>query len=239
MENLDKLYLLTESNNKWYPNSIQVLDKHFTVLIKKCEFVKDDELYPRVKNLSYSLQYIEFLKKIISDIDLTSVLWTQNVKALVIQGAAVIESVFNYIVKASGLSNKTEWSKIKSLNTSEYEIENVKYKNEVIVFKKLQSKNDTQMSFDQMAKKVEKKKLLGKKYPHYSKINALRKLRNKIHIHDSEHYLDTDWNNFKYSEYELVCKILYSILTSELFKESEYLNEFEYLITAFKENPEK
>ncbi|WP_141878057.1 hypothetical protein [Gramella sp. Hel_I_59] len=238
MKDQSKLFLLTEEGFQWYPNSIQFLDKHFMVLIKKNDNVKNDELYPRIKNLSYSLQYIQFIKKVISDINLTSVLWTQNVKALVIQGASVIESIFDYLVKCNGLANKTEWSKVRALNTSEYQIENKKFKNEVIIHEKLDSEKDMQMSFDQMAKKVEKKKLLGENYQHYSSINALRKLRNKIHIHDSEHYLDTDWNNFNDSQYQLVCKILHSILTSELFEDSDYTDKFDFLISSFKKNIE-
>ena len=102
-------------------------------------------------------------------------------------------------------------------------------KNEIIIFEKTEDEIKTSMTFDQMSKKVEKKKLLGTKFKNYSRINALRKLRNKIHIHDTEHNFDTDWNNFNYKELILICDILHSIITSELFKNSTINNRFDFL----------
>ena len=57
----------------------------------------------------------------------------------------------------------------------------------------------------------------------------MRKLRNKIHIHDADHSFDTDWNNFNFKELVLICDVLHSIITSDLFKESEIMNRFDFL----------
>ena len=85
------------------------------------------------------------------------------------------------------------------------------------------------MTFDQMSKKVESKKLLGYSFGFYSKINRLRQLRNKIHIHSSDNSLDTDWYNFSRKEYSLIREVLYSVLISEIF---EYDNKdiFKFLV---------
>ena len=88
------------------------------------------------------------------------------------------------------------------------------------------------MSFDQLAKKVERKKLLGNSFASYSKIKPIRQLRNKIHIHDSDHIADTDWNNFNDSEFQLVSIVLFQVLTSEIFVGSNQFEKFAYLDTA-------
>ncbi|MDX1718601.1 MAG: hypothetical protein R3353_00430 [Salegentibacter mishustinae] len=220
---------LIEKNYEWYPIDVNSLETHLSKLIFTNELVGYEKTYPLRKNIAYSLQYIQFLNKIRTDIKMTTVLLTQNIKSILIQGATIIEAIFYYLVEVNGLSNSTKWSKIKTLNTGEYELEQKKFRNEIVIFEKSNTPIKTSMTFDQMSKKVENKKLLGDDYKHYSKINALRKLRNKIHIHDAEHNLDTDWNNFNYKELVLICYTLHSILTSDLFEQSTINKSFDFL----------
>ena len=86
-----------------------------------------------------------------------TVLLTQNIKSILVYGTTIIEAVFFYLVESNGLSNSTNWKKIKSINTGEFELEQKKFKNVVILFEKSESVIKTSMTFDQMAKKVRKK----------------------------------------------------------------------------------
>ncbi len=226
---MDNRYKLIENEFNWYPISILSLEVHLTILICKNDILPHEKTYPIRKNIAYSLQYIEFLNKIRTEVYMTDVLQTQNIKSILVHGATIIEAIFYYLVETNQVSNTTNWIKTKSLNTGEYELGSKKWKNEVIIYEKSESELKTSMTFDQMAKKVEKKKLLGENYNYYSRINALRKLRNKIHIHDAEHNFDADWNNFNLSELTLICDILHSILTSDLFKGSSIIDRFNYL----------
>jgi len=226
---MQKKHKLQNDSNDWYPIDIESLDSHLLKLIWKNEYISSEKTYPIRRNIAYSIQYIEFLNKIRTDVHMTNVLLTQNIKSILVHGTTIIEAIFFYLVESNGLSNSTNWKKLKSLNTGEFEVEQKKFKNEVIVFEKSESAIKTSMTFDQMAKKVEKKKLLGEDYKNYSKVNALRKLRNKIHIHDAEHNYDTDWNNFNFKELVLICDVLYSIITSDLFKGSQIMNRFDFL----------
>ncbi|WP_405210473.1 hypothetical protein [Dokdonia sp. Asnod2-E02] len=219
---------------KWYPISISSLEMHLGCLIKTNQCLPYSKVYPLRKNIAYSLQYIEFLNKIRTDIYMTDVLLTQNIKSILVHGTTIIEAIFYYLIEINGLANKTEWIESKRVKTSEYELNGKKVKNEVVLFEKTENPIKTTMTFDQMSKKVEKKKLLGNKFKNYSRINALRKLRNKIHIHDTKHNFDTDWNNFNYKELVLIYDILHSIITSDLFKESTYRKRFNYLIIEEK-----
>lgn len=228
---LDKRITLLDINHtKWYPMSINSLEIHLTCLIKENKFLPHSKVYPLRKNIAYSFQYIEFLNKIRTEIYMTDVLFTQNIKSILVHGTTVIEAIFYYLIEANGFANETNWIEIKRSKTPEYEFKGVNIKNEVIVFEKTTNPIKTLMSFDQMSKKVESKILLGKNYKYYRRISALRKLRNKIHIHDTEHNFDTDWNNFNYKELVLIFNILHSIITSDLFKGSRFLNRFDYLI---------
>ena len=225
----EKDRLLDNNDTDWSPIPISTLEVHLDNLICVNKYLINEKIYPLKKNIAYSLQYIEFLIKVRTDIYMTSVLSTQNIKSILVHGATIIEAIFYFLIETNDLANSTDWKKINTLNTREYVLNGGKIKNEVIVFEKSQNPIKTIMTFDQMSKKVETKKLLGGSFKNYSRINALRKLRNKIHIHDSEHNYDTDWNNFNYKELTLICDILYSVLTSELFKDSSSNKRFDFL----------
>ena len=75
------------------------------------------------------------------------------------------------------------------------------------------------MTLDVMIKKAEKKKLLGTGQKIYKKLNYLRKLRNRIHLHvhaiNEDH--DIDWWKINKNEVDTVSLVLYSFMTSSLF----------------------
>jgi hypothetical protein len=218
----------------WYPASIANLEHHLSFLIFENIFFDEDEAHPIKKNISYSLQYIEFLNRVLNDISLSSVLVTQNIKSFVVHGAAVLEAIFNFLVVSKGHGKKLAWQNINTHVSPEYSLNNVKYQNETNIKIKLEKPIKSQMTFDQLARKIESKKLLGNSFASYSKIKPIRQLRNKIHIHDAAHIADTDWNNFNVSEYQLVSNVLFQVLTSEVFVESTQFEQFAYLDTANK-----
>ena len=226
---------LKHEKKTWYPASISSLDHHLSFLISGNDFFDSSEAYPIQKNISYSLQYIEFLYRVLNDISLSSVLWTQNIKSFVVHGAAVLEAIFNFLVVSKGYGNRKSWKKINTHGSPEYSLNGIKYKNETNIMTKLEKPIKAQMSFDQLAKKIESKKLLGNSFASYSKIKPIRQLRNKIHIHDSDYLTDTDWNNFNNSEFELVSNVLFQVLTSEIFEGSNHFIRFAYLDTANKD----
>ena len=206
----------------WYPNSINQLEDHLLCLISKNSYFTKEKAKGIRKNISYSLQYIEFLYRVINDIKMSSVIHKQNMKSFLIHGTAVIEAIANFVVISQGYGKTTIWKSLTKNHSVEYTLNSVSYKNEVEIFEKLESKVSTSMTFDTLIKKVESKKLFGSSFPIYSKIKPLRQLRNKIHIHDSENSGDTDWYNFNRKEYELIREVLFEILRSDLFNNNEF-----------------
>lgn len=221
--------ILKPDTKKWYPNSISSLESHLSILIRENSYFTRSESTGIRKNIAYSFQYIEFLHRIMEDVNLSEVLYTQNIKSFVVHGAAIIEAICNFLVISKGFGNKSNWKITTTNESNEYIIDSKKYKNKTEVCEKLESDIPIQMTFDQLTKKVEKKKLLGNSFPIYQKIKPLRQLRNKIHIHDSEHSSDTDWYNFNHKEYVLVREVLLEVLTSETFISSGYIESFDFL----------
>ncbi len=219
---------LNPSNDKWYPISIHNLEEHLHVFIKPNKDFLYSDINPLMKNIAYSLQYIEFLNQVNIDINLSSVLENQNVKSFIVHGASIIEALFNYVVISAGYGNTTTLASVKKLRSPHYQIGDKKYLNEIEIFEYI-NEEKVMTTFDQLAKKVESYKLLGKDFQKYSQVSKIRKLRNKIHIHDNDNILDTDWWNFSNEEYILIKGTLHAILTSALFKDSSHLDKFNYL----------
>ena len=217
-------------SNTWYPVSIWMLEEHFSILIKANDYFNSTQIKPLIKNIAYSLQYIEFLNQLLKDIKLSSSLEKQNIKSFVVCGASIIEALFHYITVSDGLGKNTPWKSYKKFKSGEeYEIKGDKFRNETEMFIKMSPPILMEMTFDQMCKKVETKKLLGDEKDLYKEISGIRKLRNKIHIHGSEDSQDTDWYNFDQNQFKLIKKVLYGILISSRFVSSSHIHRFDYL----------
>ncbi len=225
----DNLTLSSNTTDEtWCPNSIAQLETHLSYLIDKNQYFSREKAKGIRKNISYSLQYIEFLYRITKDIKTTSVIDKQNIKSFLIHGTAIIEAISNFVVISTGYEKTTKWKSVTKNTTNEYKLNLITYKNEIEIFEKLESEISITMTFDQLIKKIESKKLFGQNFPIYSKIKPLRQLRNKIHIHDSENSGDTDWYNFNTTEYKLIKEVLFEILKSDLFNNTIF-NGFEFL----------
>lgn len=222
---------LTYKDDKltWYPAPITRLEEHLCVVMVPCPNLPPSELNPISKNIAYSLQYIEFLDRLLKDIKLSSVLWTQNIKSFIIHSAAVIESIFHYVVISTGHANMAEWKSCKKFKSNPYEVNGNLLMCETEIFIKSDDLNITDMTFDQLAKKVESHKLLTDVGDLYKEISKIRKLRNKIHLYSVEHPTDTDFMNFNRSQYELTRRVLHGVLICPLFDKSKCHKYFDYL----------
>ena len=115
------------------------------------------------------------------------------------------------------------------LRTNPYELNGLIYKIEIEIFSKLEKAVEEEMTFDQMSKKVEKRRLLGEDEELYKEISRVRKLRNKVHVHGAKHMSETDYYSFSESEFRLIRKVLYGVLTAPIFSTSKMQYLFNYL----------
>ena len=229
MTSLTPLLGLKGSNKTWYPVSVEILDQHLAFHIKENTHYSSEVTKPLRRNIAYGLQYIEFQERIIKDINMSSVVWTQSIKSFILHGASVIEALLHFTVVSSGNGAVTHLKSINKFKSNTYSIGKETYIQETEIYQKMSAPEELPMVFDQLCKKVENKKLLGATPDLYPEISKIRKLRNKIHIQGVEHSLDTDWWSFNRNEYDLMKSVLHGLLTSPLFKGSSDMSKFDYL----------
>jgi hypothetical protein len=162
------------------------------------------------KNICYSLQHLEYILTANSQLQLTTVLTFQNYKTFVIVSASIVEGILFHELKSKSLHSKNI---LRSLGktSSQKKIYDKLHTFVTEIFEHIDA-YDEDMTFDQMLSKVESKKLLGENHQIYSDINALRKLRNKIHIHLAGSRQETDYNTFNYRKLDFAKSTLLSVL---------------------------
>ncbi|GBE92631.1 hypothetical protein [Nostoc cycadae] len=88
------------------------------------------------------------------------------------------------------------------------------------IFEKIKPEIYEEMTFDAMCKRVESKKLVALGNDEFFKnLPYLRQLRNRVHVHIVEDDTDTDYLKINRKQYDLARKVLFTLLTSELFPE--------------------
>ena len=214
-------------HTKWLPETVSVYE---SIISRKISI--DDSSYKKAlnKNICYNLQYLEYISECIKQLYLTSSIYTQNVKTFVIVSASIIEGILYHELKQNNLQSKTVWNYIKDI-VSETRIFEKEIRLETKTFEKLTDEKDSDMTFDQMINKVESKKLLGDNHGIYAKINIIRQLRNKVHIHIARSSAESDYNSFNLEKLNLAKKTLYEILYYYFqITETENNEIFQYLI---------
>lgn len=214
-------------NERWLPTPV---DSYEIIVSRKIPLSDSDYRKALNKNICYNLQYLEYISECTNQLYLTSSLYTQCVKTFVIVAASIIEGILYHELKSNGLNSKSFWNYIKDV-ISETKIFDRDIRMETKTFEKLSTEKDLDMTFDQMLNKVEAKKLLGKGHDVYAKINIIRKLRNKIHIHIGKSGFDSDYNSFDFEKLNLAKETLHEILTFYFqLNEDEERDIFKYLV---------
>jgi len=86
------------------------------------------------------------------------------------------------------------------------------------IFEKVNPEIYEEMSFDKMCQRVESKKLVALGNDEFFKnLPYLRQIRNRVHVHIVKDDTDTDYLKIQEKEYNLARKVLFTLLTSELF----------------------
>ena len=226
--NLIMIQITTEEGFRWYPAPINKLESFLgKAIFRGTGFT---HVYALRKNLAYNLQCIEYLDKSLSEIRLSSVLTTQTYKMFIIVGCGIIESLLTYLLIKTSHYSTTIWKLETIMPGQEKLFDEEKKRIDCHIFKKLSNPIKEEMTFDSMLKKAEKKKVLGSNHDVYSKLNYLRKLRNKVHLQVIDDPTDTDWNAFQHRHLCAMAQVIYSVFTSNIFHPSEDEKDlFEYL----------
>lgn len=161
------------------------------------------------KNIAYNLQYLQYLKQNIEWWPFSTWAWsihTLNIKHYIIISSSIIEALLFYLL----YNNKT-------LNSDE--INDIKYKK---IITKCQSNHILWNTKDANWENI------------YDKLQIIRELRNKIHLHIWDSNNDHDYNSFwmqKYQESKRIIKYIFLIIckwiNSRISKDDEFLKIFD------------
>jgi hypothetical protein len=85
---------------------VERLRQYLSQFFRPTAGISEEQGAAIVNNVAYTLQYLEFLAKLVADLDLTAVLATQTFKAFIINGCAVVEAIFYQFVSERGSCKK-------------------------------------------------------------------------------------------------------------------------------------
>lgn len=207
--------------NRWYPQSVG----NYRLAIKL------DSEVPHVQelrqNLSYSLQYIEFLELEFKELKLSNVIYTMLCKSYVITGMSILEGLFSNIIKSNGWWKQSNLESVGTTTSSETSFGDNKYVIKTELLRRV-DKYDLQMTLDEMINKlVHHHEALGINHLDYPVMMRLRQMRNRVHLQMISGPNDHDYNVFDWRAKLDMQTILFHVLTSP--KITDYPQFFEFL----------
>lgn len=228
--------MTSNKGEPFIPKRVQHYHDYLQQGLPEKVFVKYRRAY--IRNIAYSLQYMEYISHTISNLPAHAVIESQLIKTFVITGSSVIESILWMLLKGNNLNKKLEWEELQKRETNNFTDNGTDYKFEVTYYRKLENSIDIEMKFIDMCKRAEKTRVLGVESEVYSKLNHLRKLRNRVHIHSVQHDRDNDFWIFSKRDMALIASTLTLVLRACIFSPyPNYENMFDWLIAIGNEEP--
>ncbi len=225
----------SDSTAPWYPTPVVNIDALLEKTIYRgTGFV---HVYALRRNLAYNLQFLEFLDRCLQDIKLSTALTKQIYKIFIVVGCSVMESLLAYLLIKSGNHKMTQWELDYVMPGQEKSVGGERRRIDSHVYKKLTTKKREGMPFDAMIKKAESKKILGSDHSIYAKLQYLRKLRNKVHLHVIDEPTDTDWNAFQLRHLRAMAQVIYAVFTSSIFRPSLQERSYFNYLARYAEQP--
>lgn len=229
---MTELTKMDEREGAWYPVSISRLEAYLGRFIEQGHGYV--HVYQLKKDLAYNLQYLQFQDRLIQDIKLSSVLYTQSVKTIVLIGCSILESILHFLLIKTGNYSNTEWKEKATFKGNQKKLDGENVRIDTVILKKLDSKIHKHMTFDAMIKCASAKKLFGNGKVIYEKLEELRKLRNRIHLQVTDDRIGTDWTTFGSSNIDETYMVVYSVMVSSLFSPTkEQKSYFSYLLNRY------
>lgn len=229
-------------SNAWYPAPKSVFEDAFLIFDKK-----EKDKYDTViqNNIVYNLQYLQFLEKELAELSVSQVIRAALIKTYVITCVSIIEGLFSYILKARGLWKPKSQDELTSSQTKEKSIDEQKYVFETTVYKIIPEENRkdySPMHLSNITSTAKYYKSLQLDKPFREELEALKELRNRIHLQnmDIESEKDHDYNTFSENIKYGAGSILYRVITLKyITKTSDIFDFLKANVDAYKPIPEK
>ena len=214
---------LIESNqspNRWYPAQVEIYQRAFKI----DETVENSTALK--KNLSYSMQYLEFLEKEIAELHLSNVLNVMIYKTYIITAMSILEGLFSNIIKSNGWWKTTNLESLGTTTANETTFGEKKYVIRTELLRKIPPRKE-RMDFDGLIKILDNHHdALGVDHLVYPALKRLKRLRNRIHLQMSEASTDHDYNAFGIETKKEMGELLHTILTSQTITDNPEVFDF-------------
>ena len=206
--------------DRWYPTSVDTYKRSFNI------DTSIDNSRALKSNLAYSMQYLEFLEKEFSELDVSSVIYTMLIKTYVITGMSILEGLFSNIVKAHGWWKTTDLESLGATQSNETNFSGNSLVVKTELFRKV-APLSLQMNLDELIKVLSRHHdALQVDHLVYPTLKRLKDLRNRVHLQKTENNTDHDYNAFDPSVKKEMGAILYQILTSPMVTDMPHSFEF-------------
>lgn len=197
------------------PHPVQEYHTYLEAGLPQDEFITFRRAY--IRNIAYAFQYLEHISHSLHNEELHAVIKNQVCKTFVITGCSIVESILWILLKSKNENKKSSWKLLRKQETGQFPEQGIPHKFQILQYAKRPTPVDEQMRFFEMCKRAEKKKVLGIASTAYAKINHLRKLRNRVHIHAVQHDRDNDWWTFGTDDVATMKEVLEDILKAGIF----------------------
>lgn len=210
-----------KTEDRWYPIAIDTYKGLFFNIGDGCE-----NRQALVSNLAYNMQYLEYLEKQMSELHLSSVIYTMCIKSFVITGMSILEGIFVAIVKANGWWKTTCYESVHEVKANEKAFGGDVYVIRTEFLRKCEE-HSLPMTMDELIDRLDHHHdALGVHHLVYPQLRRLKNLRNRVHLQKSESQTDHDYNAFNETIHKEMKGILYQVLTAVAGEELSSIYDF-------------
>lgn len=212
------------TSKRWYPQSVELYKSAIRV------YGAIDEVKRLKSNFAYSMQYIEYIEKQLSELKLSKVVVTMLYKSYIITAMSIIEALFVNLLHYTNNWSTSVWTEVSNVVSNPKIINGENIKVETHIFTQV-GEYDIRMDLDSMIKRIEKKHLITIDHCAFPALKKLRELRNRVHLQIGDGPYDHDYNCFGFEEIQMMRRIIYTILSSPEFCNNIYV--FDFIKEAF------
>ena len=212
-------------HHRWSPHSVSSYEN----ILKQGIMLSIDSSI--LKNVCYSLQYLEFINFEINQLKLHNIVNKMLYKTFIITSISIIEALFYSILKDNSKIKKSNKRELYRTISNPTNYNNNKLYVESIVYETVEL-YEIEMSFDSMIKKMEKGCYLDLSHNFFPFLKKFKDLRNRVHIHIAYgNKYETDFWKFEEEDFLFIKYILLNILIDKkIIDDSKYYNGGELLV---------
>lgn len=206
-------YKKLPKSNRWYPSLVSEYEQDLSYGIFQ-------NLNATIrKNISYSLQYLEYIDLQLNELDLSDPLCCMIYKNYLITAASIIESVFYHILFYHNKIKKQLYDKPKLRDVSTFKKDGKTFVKVEGEKEKFEIPKETVQDFHFLIRNVLDGNYLKIENTQRARsyISYCKELRKRVHLHVSQNPWSSDYHNFTHKEYALIRYILYRILADPIF----------------------